>query len=73
MGSSAANSPPKSRSKTPHANPPRPGGFCSLRCMSSFSAAWRKGVLSIPGKGRAWRRSWPCRYFAFQGVKELNF
>lgn len=45
----------------------------SLRCVSSPSAAWCKGVLSIPGKGRAQRRIRPSRYFIFQGVKELNF
>lgn len=30
-------------------------------------------MLSAPGEGRARRLSWPCRYLAFQGVKELNF
>lgn len=70
MGFSAPNSPPSLRAKPPTSTPRVP---VSVRRLSSFSAAWHKGVLSVPGEGRARRLSWPCRYFAFQGVKELNF
>ncbi|KAM9656740.1 uncharacterized protein ACIBXB_008985 [Morphnus guianensis] len=70
VGFSAANSPPSLRAKPPTSTPRVP---VSVRRLSSFSAAWHKGVLSVPGEGRARRLSWPCRYFASQGVKELNF
>lgn len=68
MGFSAANSPPSLRA---HAGSPRV--LVSLRCVSASSAAWHRGVLSVPGEGRVRQRSRPWWYFASQGVKELNF
>ncbi|XP_074459159.1 uncharacterized protein LOC141749491 [Larus michahellis] len=63
-----ANSPPSLRA---HAGSPRV--LVSLRCVSASSAAWHRGVLSVPGEGRVRQRSRPWWYFASQGMKELNF
>lgn len=62
---------PQSQSKPAHADPPQPAfaqvcpGFRppGARLCSAPAARDERGGAAV----------WPCRYFAFQGMKELNF